>query len=172
MSNVALNVVATADRIPADHGVRQYIPCHFMNQRQVLGAHHPQRAAHREVLDQRAPLIKLGVQIGDGDAGQPCPQQQVGGGRVGGMQPHEGRGGAVIESAGRSGLRKCRRARRVHRSARVKDRTAQELSSPRMDSRISASRSAAARWRASYCSSTVRPSGVSASSSEAPIAVP
>ena len=65
-----------------------------MDQRQVLGAHHPQRAAHREELDQGAPLIRLGLQIGDCDAGQPCPSRQVGGGRVGGMQPHEGRGGA------------------------------------------------------------------------------
>ena len=143
-----------------------------MDQRQVLGAHHPQRAAHREELDQGAPLIRLGLQIGDCDAGQPCPSRQVGGGRVGGMQPHEVAAVPVIESAGRSGLRKCRRARRARRSARVKDRTGQELSSPRMDSRISASRSAAARWRVSYCSSTVRPWGVSASSSEAPIAVP
>ena len=42
----------------------------------------------------------------------------------------------------------------------------------RIESRICASRSAAARCRASYCSSTVRPSGVSASNSAAPIDVP
>jgi hypothetical protein len=93
---------------------------HFMNQRQVLGAHHPQRAAHREVLDQRAPLIRLGVQIGDSDAGQPCPPRQVRGGRVGGMQPHEVRCGAGDRVRGpvwaqevppRSGGRAARRPR-------------------------------------------------------------
>ena len=41
-----------------------------------------------------------------------------------------------------------------------------------IDLRICSSRSAAARWRSSYCSSTERPSGVSAASSVAPIAVP
>jgi hypothetical protein len=45
-----------------------------LNQWQVLGARRPQRAAHREVLDQRAPLIEFGVQIGDREAGQARPQ--------------------------------------------------------------------------------------------------
>ncbi len=45
-------------------------------------------------------------------------------------------------------------------------------SSECIDLRICSSRSAAARWRSSYCSSTERPSGVSAASSVAPIAAP
>ena len=60
-----------------------------LDQRQVLGAHDPQRPAHREVLDQRAALVELGVQIGDGEAGQPRPQRQIRRGRVGGVQPDD-----------------------------------------------------------------------------------
>jgi hypothetical protein len=47
------------------------VACTRLDQRQVLGPHRPQRAAHREMLDQRPALVELGVQIGDGEAGQP-----------------------------------------------------------------------------------------------------
>jgi hypothetical protein len=60
-----------------------------LDRRQVFGAHHPQRATHREVFDQRAALVEFGVQIGDAEAGQPCPQRQIRRGRVGGMEADE-----------------------------------------------------------------------------------
>ena len=56
---------------------------------QVLDAHHPERAAHREVLDQRAAFVEFGIQVGDREAGQPRPERQIRGGRIGGMQPDE-----------------------------------------------------------------------------------
>ncbi len=46
-----------------------------LDQWQVVGPHHPQRSAHREVFDQRAALVEFGVQIGDSEAGQPRPQR-------------------------------------------------------------------------------------------------
>ena len=57
-----------------------------LDQRQVVGADDPQRSAHREVFRQRAALVEVGVQIGDGETGQPCPQRQVRSGRIGGVQ--------------------------------------------------------------------------------------
>ena len=60
-----------------------------LDERQIVNTDHPQRAAHREMLDQGAPLVELGVEICHGEAGQPGPHGQVGGGRVGRMQPDE-----------------------------------------------------------------------------------
>ena len=103
-----------------------------LDQRQVLGPHRPQRAAHREVLDQRAALVELGVQIGDGEAGQPRPQRQIRRGRVGRVQRDQL---AVttpsIESA--DPARKCRRASRARRSSTVNDRIACEPYLPPTD---------------------------------------
>ena len=66
--------------------VRHPVAGRGLDQRQVVGTHDPQRAAHREVFCQRAALIQVGVQIGDGETGQPRPQGQVGSGRIGGVQ--------------------------------------------------------------------------------------
>ena len=57
--------------------------------RQVVNADHPQRAAHRQMFDQRAPLVKRVVEVGDGETWHPGPQRQVGRGGVGGMQADE-----------------------------------------------------------------------------------
>jgi hypothetical protein len=73
-----------------------------LDQRQVLSAHRPQRAAHREVFDQRAALVELGVQIGDREAGQPRPQRQIWSRRVGGVQPDE-IGHYVVDRTRRAG---------------------------------------------------------------------
>ena len=62
----------------ADHGVRQHIPCHLMDERQVLGADHPQRAAHREMLDEGAPLVERGVEVGDREAGRRAHSDRYG----------------------------------------------------------------------------------------------
>jgi hypothetical protein len=61
-------------RHPPAFVVRHPVTGPRLNEAQVFCAHHPQRATHREVLDQRAALVKLGIQIGDGNGGQARPQ--------------------------------------------------------------------------------------------------
>ena len=71
-----------------------------LDQRQIIGADHPQRATHREVLDEAAPLVERGVEVGDGEAGQPSPQRQIRRGGIGGVQPDELRD-RLVDRAGR-----------------------------------------------------------------------
>ena len=42
-----------------------------LDERQVVDTDHPQRPAHREVFDERAPLVQRGVEVGHREAGQP-----------------------------------------------------------------------------------------------------
>ena len=46
-----------------------------LNQPQILCPHRPQRAAHRQVFEQGAVLLQLGVQVSDGETGHPRPQR-------------------------------------------------------------------------------------------------
>ena len=53
-------------------------------------------------LTSAAPLVERGVEIGDGEAGQPRPQRQVRRGGVGGVQPDEVRDGPIHRAGRRS----------------------------------------------------------------------
>ena len=46
-----------------------------LDERQILGADDPQCPPHREVFHQAPALVELVVQIGEGEAGHPCPQR-------------------------------------------------------------------------------------------------
>ncbi len=54
------------------------------------------------MLDERAPPVQRGVEVGHGEDRQPGPQRQVGRGGVGGMQTDEIRDGVLHRAGGRS----------------------------------------------------------------------
>ena len=103
----------------------------------------------------------------DLEAGHSRPQRQVRRGRIGGVQADEAVRDLGDGCRRRSSVSRWRRASRARRSSTVKERTVQGCpdSVRRASMPGSVQSLGGCRWRASYCSSTLRPSGVSAASS-------
>ena len=96
----AVTVVGNAGLLHIGDQLSAFVACYpvtgrGLDERQVTDADHPQRATHREVLDEGAPLVQRGVEVGHRETGPPGPQGQVRRGRIGGVQADERRDGIV-----------------------------------------------------------------------------